>query len=213
LLADPQQDVPMNPTFALKRISLADLRPTQATVGRRQVNQKRASWKALDKKAQAKFLRRHLIPTVIGPKHHPYAIDNHHQALALHEEGAKTVLTTVVADLSALAKPSFWRYLDNRAWCHPYDEHGERQAFTIIPKTLSGMADDPFRGLAGELREKGGYAKDLTPFEEFLWADFLRGRIARRLVANDFAAALAKARKLAKSQGAAFLPGWCGRSD
>jgi hypothetical protein len=33
-------------------------------------------------------------------------------------------------------------------------------------------ANDPFRGLAGELRNKGGYAKDLTPFEEFLWADF-----------------------------------------
>ena len=203
----------MTPMSALKRLALEELRPTQATIGRRQVDQKRKKWEGLDRKAKAKFLRRHLIPTVIGPKRRPYAIDNHHLALALHEAGAKVVFATVVADLSGLEKPSFWRYLDNRAWCHPYDAHGERQDFKVIPKTLAGMADDPFRGLAGELREKGGYAKDLTPFEEFLWADFLRGRIDRDLVKDDFAAALAKARKVARSKAAVFLPGWCGRSD
>jgi len=56
----------------------------------------------------------------------------------------------------------------------------------------------------------GGYSKDMTPFSEFLWADFLRGRIRRKAIEKDFDTALAKALKLAKSQDAAYLPGWCG---
>jgi hypothetical protein len=41
-----------------------------------------------------------------------------------------------------------------------------------LPKTVAGLIDDPFRSLAGELRRAGGFAKDTTPFSEFLWADF-----------------------------------------
>jgi hypothetical protein len=70
--------------------------------------------------------------------------------------------------------------------------------------------DDPFRSLAGELRRSGGFAKDTTPFSEFLWADFLRRRIKRKLLDDDFSAALVRALKLAKSSDADFLPGWCG---
>jgi hypothetical protein len=64
--------------------------------------------------------------------------------------------------------------------------------------------------LAGELRQSGGYAKDTTPFSEFLWADFLRRRLKRKLLENDFPAALVRALKLAKSSEADYLPGWCG---
>ena len=56
----------------------------------------------------------------------------------------------------------------------------------------------------------GGFAKDTTPFSEFLWADFLRRRIKPRLLETDFDAALEKALKIARSKDAAFLPGWCG---
>src|SRR3974377_1798791 len=41
--------------------------------------------------------------------------------------------------------------------------------------------DDPFRSLAGELRRAGGFAKDTTPFSEFLWPDFLRRQMSRKL--------------------------------
>ncbi len=105
----------MTPASALKRATLSELRPTQATVGRRQVEHERDKWRDLDKKARRKFLKAHLIPTVSGPRGRRYLIDNHHLALALHEEGVEQVFTTVVADLTNLAPPSFWRYLDNRA--------------------------------------------------------------------------------------------------
>jgi hypothetical protein len=34
------------------------------------------------------------------------------------------------------------------------------------------MGDDPYRGLAGELRRSGGFAKDATLFSEFIWPIF-----------------------------------------
>ena len=61
---------------------------------------------------------------------------------------------------------------------------------TRIFKAVTDLVDDPFRSLAGELRLAGGYAKDTTPFSEFLWADFLRRRMKRQNVEKDFDAAL-----------------------
>ena len=72
------------------------------------------------------------------------------------------------------------------------------------------MEDDPYRSLAGELRNLGGFAKDSTPFSEFLWADFLRPRIKAKAIKADFSAALAEALTLAKTGDADYLPGWCG---
>jgi hypothetical protein len=72
------------------------------------------------------------------------------------------------------------------------------------------LIDDPFHSLAGELRHVGGFAKDTTPFSEFLWADFLRRRIKRKAFEKDFGEALEQALKFAKSEDADYLPGWCG---
>jgi hypothetical protein len=72
------------------------------------------------------------------------------------------------------------------------------------------MKDDPYRSLAGELRRAGGFAKEVTPFSEFLWADFLRNRVKPNVLARDFANALIEAMALAKSSDANYLPGWCG---
>jgi hypothetical protein len=72
------------------------------------------------------------------------------------------------------------------------------------------LIDDPFRSLAGELRRAGGFAKDTTPFSEFLWADFLRRRLKGKSVERDFGRAVEQALQLAKSTAANHLPGWCG---
>jgi hypothetical protein len=50
----------------------------------------------------------------------------------------------------------------------------------------------------------------MMSYSEFLWADFLRRRIKRKLLDDDFSAALVRALKLAKSNEADYLPGWCG---
>jgi len=72
------------------------------------------------------------------------------------------------------------------------------------------LTDDPFRSLVAELIRAGGCAKSNTPFFEFLWADYLRRRIKRRLVEEDFGTALVKALDLAKASDAKSLPGWSG---
>jgi hypothetical protein len=86
-------------------------------------------------------------------------------------------------------------------------------ATAICPNGFADLVDDPFRSLAGALRRRGGFAKDTTPFSEFLWADFLRRRLKRKQVEHDFAAALEEALALAKSAEADHLPGWCGPMD
>ncbi len=151
-----------------------------------------------------------MIPVVHGPDKRFYVIDHHHLARALHDEGVKDILVTVVADLTMVDRDAFWVVLDDRKWVYPYDAKGERQHYREIPKTVVDLKDDPFRSLAGELRRVGGFAKDTTPFSEFLWADFLRRRLSRKSVENDFEKALEKALALAKDKGAIYLPGWCG---
>lgn len=100
--------------------------------------------------------------------------------------------------------------MDHHQWVHPYDSNGVRHDFEAVPKHLERLQDDPYRSLAGELRRAGGFAKDITPFSEFLWADFFRGRISTESVSRDFNKALARAKKLARSQEARYLPGWAG---
>ena len=194
----------------LNPVPIVDLRPTQITVGMREVLAKRKHWREMAEKKGGKFLGKHMIPVILGPKQRHYVIDHHHLALALHEEGVKEVAVTVVANLSKLKEDSFWFMMDNHNWMHPFDADGRRCHYKDIPKAVTDLVDDPFRSLAGELRRAGGYAKDTTPFSEFIWADFLRRRIKRKLVENDFDRSIEKALQLAKSQDADYLPGWCG---
>jgi hypothetical protein len=195
----------------LHPVPIDDLRPTQITVGMREVNAKRKAWRAKGGDRGAEFLGRHMVPVILGPKSRPYIIDHHHLALALHEEGVETLLVTVLADLSPLKPDAFWVVLDNHNWMHPFDDKGRRRRYEEIPKSVKDLIDDPFRSLASELRLAVGFAKDTTPYSEFLWADFLRRRMKRKTVETDFRGALEQGRKLAKSKDANYLPGWCGR--
>lgn len=194
----------------LHPIAIEDLRPTQITVGMREVAAKRQAWRAKGMVEGGKFLGSHMIPVILGPKDRRYVIDHHHLARALHAEGVRDVLVTVIADLRRLDTDAFWFFLDNHNWMHPFDADGRRRGHDAIPKSVADLVDDPFRSLAGELRLRGGYAKDSTPFSEFLWADFLRRRIRRKAVEKDFDAALEQALSLARSEEADHMPGWCG---
>jgi hypothetical protein len=194
----------------LNPIAIKTLRPTQITVGFREVSEKRRQWRDQAGDKGSEFLGKHMVPVVWGPKERHYVVDHHHLCRALYEEGVADILVNVVADLRRLGQREFWTYLDNRAWCHAYDGEGRRRGFDDIPSSISEMTDDPYRSLAGELRRAGGFAKDITPFSEFIWADFLRRRVKPKLLADNFSAALTRALKLAKDEAASYLPGWCG---
>jgi len=194
----------------LTPVAILDLRPTQITVGMREVLAKRKRWRETGTKKGREFLGKHLIPVILGPKRRYYVVDHHHLARALHDEGVKDIAVTVVANLGQLDRDAFWTVMDNHNWMHPFDEDGRRRHYDDIPKSVIDLVDDPFRSLAGELRRAGGFAKDTTPFSEFLWADFLRRRMKRKLVEADFDRAVDKALQLAKGMDADYLPGWCG---
>jgi hypothetical protein len=194
----------------LKPVPIKALRPTQITVGYREVAVKRQLWREHAATGGSEFLGRHMIPTILGPKDRHYVIDHHHLARALLDEGVEEVLVNVVADLRVVDKDSLWVVLDNKGWCHPYDADGVRRDFSDIPAGIADLADDPYRSLAGALRRSGGFAKDSTPFSEFIWADFLRRRIKAKHLDKDFDEALDRALDMAKSAEAGYLPGWCG---
>lgn len=190
---------------------LETLRPTQITVGYHEVCAKRAHWKSLDKKARAQAIATHWFPAVLGPEQQHFVVDHHHLGLALIEEGVSEVQMMVLRDLSWLHPVIFWRMMEHYQWVHPFGPDGTRHDYARLPKTLTGLVDDPYRSLAGELRRLGGYAKDMTPFSEFLWADYLRLQIPEKRVRKDFDKALKEALACAHDPQARYLPGWSGK--
>lgn len=198
------------PHTRLLTVELQHVHPTQLTVGMREVQDKRDEWRQLKRKARIDLLASHWFPGVVGPGQRPYIVDHHHLGLALLEEGVKHVFVLVLKDLSWVTLPHFWRVMDMHQWVHPYGADGQRHPYDTVPPQLTALQDDPYRSLAGELRRAGGYAKDATPFSEFLWADFLRARIDLQQLRSDFDKALKRALKLAHGQDARYLPGWAG---
>jgi len=189
---------------------LLDLRPTQMTAGFAEVAIKRREWATLSKKERKQLLQSHWFPSVLGPRGRSFIVDHHHLGLALHEEGVERVKLMVLEDLSYLQPAVFWRVMEQRAWVHPFDATGKRCAYTDIPASIIELKDDPYRSLAGMLRTAGGYAKDASPFAEFLWADYLRPHITRAQIRKSMAQALREAQGLARSPLARYLPGWSG---
>ena len=118
---------------------------------------------------------------------------------------------TIVAKLNHLEKDAFWYVLDIRNWVYPYDEYGRRCDYTDIPKSVDKLTDDVWRSLAGAIQAVGGYAKETEPFAEFVWADFLRRNMSLKDVQKDFDDSVKAALKLARSDDASYLPGWCGQ--
>jgi hypothetical protein len=197
----------------LHPVALKDLRPTQMTVGLREVERKAKQWREMKRQQDGEWLGAHMIPAVLGPGDRWWLVDHHHLALALIHEGVENVLVSVVARLSHLPKRRFLTVMDCHNWLHPYDADGKRQDFDDLPRHLHKLVDDPFRSLAGEVRRAGGYAKSLTPFTEFMWADFLRDRLRRRQAESSSPKVLARAVELARSHEAAYLPGFSGPDE
>src|SRR6185369_5585036 len=121
---------------------IAALRPTQMTVGMREVKEKRKRWREhKSKKKQGELLGKHQIPVVLGPDQRHYVIDHHHLARALHDEGVEHILVSVIADLTMVDRDAFWGVMDNKRWVYPYDAKGERRHFREIPHTVAELKD------------------------------------------------------------------------
>src|SRR4030081_2284847 len=99
----------------LKPIPILSLRPTQMTVGMREVKEKSKRWREhKSEKKRAELLGKHMIPVVLGPDQRHYVVDHHHLARALHEEGVKDILFIVIGDLTIAHVDAFWGIIYNK---------------------------------------------------------------------------------------------------
>jgi hypothetical protein len=89
-----------------------------------------------------------------------------------------------------------------------YDEFGNGpHKPEDLPLDVRGLADDPYRDLAGWVRDRGGYDKTAAPFAEFKWAMFFRENLKTHPHA-DWDEAVKEAMELARSKDAKDLPGY-----
>jgi hypothetical protein len=155
-----------------------------------------------------KILRARPIPAVLGPRGALYLIDCHHFGLALCRAEFDAAYARVIDDLSSLSMSEFWSHMDENGYLHPYDAFGRRIRPSKLPKDLNDLQHDPFRDLARDVREAGGFRKSRTPFAEFSWANYFRDEISLDDLQHDPDGAMRKAMKLAKRKQAIDLPGY-----
>lgn len=162
----------------LVEAKLSELRPTQVTVGYDEVAFKRRQWVERADEENCRFIFEHHFPAVQGPSSYYYIVDGHHLGRALLEEGVGTVWLSLIENMSHLDETEFWRVMNSRRLIYSYDALGRRRDFAEMPKALSELTDDPFRGLAARVRRSGEHEKDSTPFAEFQWAESFRNYIS-----------------------------------
>jgi hypothetical protein len=190
------------------KIEVIALKPTQVTVGMREVADKRRELAHMSKDERHEFLQNRPIPVVLGPEQRHYLIDHHHLARALWDDAFEHAWIEVKAELVHHSLPAFWQEMERRQWVYPHDAHGHVLPVSELPAQVSQLVDDPYRSLAGYLRKAGGFIKSETPFAEFAWANFLRNHV--QIPGDDagFAIAVKQAITLAHSTIAAALPGF-----
>jgi hypothetical protein len=194
----------------LHEVEIHRLRPTQVTVGMIEVRDKRARLEAFKKKEQRDFMAEHPIPAVWGPDGKLYITDHHHLGRAASEAEVDTGFFFIEEDFSKCPIAQFWPKMSANQWAHPVDRNGKPCGFEAIPDHLEKLIDDPYRSLAGYVRDAGGYQKTPIAFAEFQWADFFRPRVTIGPSRQDFNNSVVLALKLAASPEAASLPGYKG---
>jgi len=192
----------------VQEAALHGLHPTQLTVGMAVVRDKRKHLEGMKAADRQDFMKEHPMPAVVGPQGKLYITDHHHLGRAALEAGVATGFFLVEGDLSKCTPESFWKEMNDNLWVHPLDENGVRHCYSTIPDNLIKLIDDPYRSLAGYVRDEGGFDKTPTAFAEFIWADFFRRNIAVETVKSDFQTAVHAGISLAQSKWAKNIPGY-----
>lgn len=198
------------------KVAVLDLHPTQLAVGMQQVHEKMAKVAKKQQKgpeALEKFLQGHPVPVVLGPGQKRYLIDHHHLCSALHKMGVESCYAGTVCDYSELSQEQFWVAMARRNYLWPHKPDGTaadgHELPGLLPQTVEGLADDPYRSLAALVRKAGGFNKSTKPFSEFIWANYLRPRVPMVLMAvPDVEAYVHKGISHAMHADAAALPGY-----
>lgn len=190
-------------------VEVQSLRPTQFAVGYREI--KKRSKKLMKKNSAGleNYLRQHIGKIVVAPDGKPYLIDRHHLACIMERTGRSAVIyATVEANFNGMTFDDFWSEMIRRKWAYLYDEKGNGPLSPYsLPTKIEGLKDDPFRSLAWEVRERGGFSKSDDPFSEFQWANYFRSTINLNPDC-DMELIIQKAISLCHATEACALPGY-----
>ncbi len=186
-----------------------DLRPTQLTLGMKEVDFRVKKLRSMKDKELDGYLHERRVPVVLAPRERAYLVDHHHLVRACWEAGIAEVPVEVKADFSKLSFPELWDKLRASHWIFPYDQWGNGPHDPVqLPESVRCMADDPYRSLAWRVREEGGYAKSELPFAEFQWAGLFRKQLKAHPVFDHFEEAVKEALALCRAAAAKGLPGF-----
>jgi hypothetical protein len=184
------------------------LRPTQFNLGMIEVRSRADKMRRMPRAELQSCIDGHPAPVAVGPGGAFYIFDRHHFARALLEIGETRMVAVIKADWSGLSEDEFWRRMSERQWVWLYDEGRGPLRPSELPGTVAEMTDDPYRSLARAVRKAGGWRKSSVPFAEFQWADYLRPRISRGMIRDEFNKAVEEGIVLAHAPAAESLPGY-----
>jgi hypothetical protein len=191
-------------------VEVKSLHPTQFAVGYWEIDKR--SEKVINKNGDKllKYMMNHVGKIVVGPDGEPYIIDRHHLACIMTRTGkSRTIYAVVEANFSKLPVDSFWNELVKRKWAYLYDENGRGPLDPkLLPQTIKDLKDDPYRSLAWEVRERGGFKKTENPFAEFQWANFFRKKFPVNEANEKMNQLIDEAMKICHNQAAGKLPGF-----
>ena len=194
--------------------AIDQLHPLQAAVGMSEVDAKASALKSGQAKPNA-------IRIVFGSDHIMYITDHHHEARALLDAGQNQSMCLIKQKLDAPTMDAFWTQLQSKNLVWLFDTDGHPIQPEQLPSSVALLKDDPYRSLAGVLRDPHmGFARDPDhpEFAEFYWANFLRDKIGggdpaalNTMIATNDPVLFSKAVALAGSDAASAVPGFCGK--
>ena len=129
--------------MAATKAPIADMRPTQLTLGLSEVEERAAKIGAMTPSEREAHLERKAIPHVLGPGKKIYIVDHHHLARALWSlKIPEAILGDRVADWSGLEPKAFWRMMESKGYCWPIDADGNRRPYAAIPASIADLTDN-----------------------------------------------------------------------
>lgn len=190
------------------------LKPTQFSVGMKEIECRAAELRKLGSKERRRLVRKTRVPIVVSPWKELYATDRHHYLYACWLAGIRKVRIHIVKDCSKsrASYRAFWRQMRRDRLAYSDDQFGDGPRSPLyLPVDVRGLADDPYRSLAWLVRQEGGYENCDQLFAEYKWANFFR---RRRLLEpsgrRGFGPALKRGIHFARSPAARNLPGYIG---
>jgi len=205
----------LNDSAEPEKTKVLELKPMQIPAGMIEVQGKARDLRDLKSKDAEDWLRKKSVPYVEDYKGRKRPVDHHHESRAAWEADYDEVFAHRYFDdemhrlIKGLDRDRFYAVTRAMGLFYDRDQFGAGPHDpNHLPEDVRGLADDPYRSLAGEVRKRGGYDKTATPFAEFLWANFFRERLKTYPTKADFEKAVAEAMKLVRDPAAKSLPGY-----